>query len=98
MVPGGTMLVHDSFNAIGVTLAQMRLLLSSSQWRYCGRTGSLADYRRESLDAGAMAANAGRQLAGLPYFVRNMSVKVALVAHARPVARLLGHGDEPWPY
>ncbi|HEX3976326.1 MAG TPA: class I SAM-dependent methyltransferase [Solirubrobacteraceae bacterium] len=100
VTPGGALLIHDSFNAIGVMLAQLRLLVFSRGWRYHGRHGSLAVYRREPqpLDASAMAVNAARQLAGLAYFARNMCVKVALVAHARPVARLLGHGDEPWPY
>lgn len=96
--PGGALLIHDSFNAIGVMLAQLRLLVFARQWRYRGRAGSLAVYRREPLDTAGMAVNAGRQLAGLAYFARNMAVKVALVAHLRPVARLLGHGDEPWPY
>jgi len=96
--PSGALLIHDSFNAIGVMLAQLRLLVFSRAWRYLGRAGSLAVYRREPLDAAGMTGNAARQLAGLAYFARNMAVKVALVAHLRPVARLLGHGDEPWPY
>jgi predicted O-methyltransferase YrrM len=91
VVSGGTMLIHDCFNAIGVTLAQARLLFTSSQWRYRGRSGSLADYRRETLSAGQRLGNAGKQLAGLPYFVRNMAVKVYLVARGR-------QGDGIWPY
>jgi hypothetical protein len=38
-----------------------------------------------------------RQVASLPYFTRNMLVKVLLVAHLAPVARLLGSSGE-WPY
>lgn len=98
VVPGGAMLVHDSFNAIGVMLAQLRLLVVSRQWRYDGRRGSLAVYRRERLTAAQVAVNAARQLAGVPYFARNLLVKVALVARMAPLARLLGHGDAPWPY
>jgi predicted O-methyltransferase YrrM len=98
VAPGGAMLIHDSFNAIGVMAAQLRLLVFSRGWRYRGRHGSLAVYRREPLDAAGTAINAARQLTGLAYFARNMCVKVALVAHLRPLARLLGHGDEPWPY
>jgi hypothetical protein len=70
----------------------------SRGWRYLGRSRSLAIYRRESLGGAAWAANALRQLAGLPFFVRNLLIKVALTARAVPVARLLGHGDDPWPY
>jgi predicted O-methyltransferase YrrM len=98
VAPGGDLLIHDSFNAIGVMLAQLRLLVFSRGWRYRGRHGSLAVYHRERLDTPGMAVNAARQLAGLAYFARNTAVKVALLAHLRPVARLLGHGDEPWPY
>jgi predicted O-methyltransferase YrrM len=98
VVPGGAMLIHDSFNAIGVMLAQLRVLAFSRAWRYVGRSRSLAIYRRDTLDGAEWILNASRQLAGLPFFVRNMLIKIALVAHAVPLARLLGHGDEPWPY
>jgi predicted O-methyltransferase YrrM len=97
--PGGTMLVHDAYNAVGVTLAQARLLFASGGWRYVGRSRSLAEFRREQLSGGARMRNAFRQLADLPYFVRNGLIKVALVARLRPVARLLGQPDEDaWPY
>jgi predicted O-methyltransferase YrrM len=96
---GGTLLVHDAYNAIGVMLAQLRLLFFSSGWRYVGRTRSLAQYRREDLQAGARVRNALSQAVQLPYFVRNGLIKVALVARLRPVARLLGQPDEDaWPY
>ncbi len=96
---GGTMLVHDAYNANGVMLAQLRLLFLSSRWRYVGRTRSLAQYRREDLSPGARAANALRQAVHVPYFVRNSLIKVALLARLRPVARLLGQPDEDaWPY
>jgi predicted O-methyltransferase YrrM len=98
--PGGSMLVHDSFSSIGVTLALMRLMLLSRDFRYAGRARSMAEYRRVSvpLRAGERAANAGRQLAELPWFLRNVLIKVALVARLRPLARLLGHRSGEWPY
>lgn len=95
--PRGTMLMHDAFNAIGVTLAQLRLLLLSRDWRYRGRAGSLATYRRARLDPRARARNALEQLGGLPYFVRNLVVKVLIVARLRPLAALLGCRED-WPY
>ncbi|MGA2008919.1 MAG: class I SAM-dependent methyltransferase [Solirubrobacteraceae bacterium] len=99
VAPGGSMLIHDSFNAIGVMLAQLRLLVFSRRWRYGGRRGSLAVYRREPepLAGADVAVNAIRQLAELPYFARNLLVKVAVVARIAPLARLLGHGGG-WPY
>jgi predicted O-methyltransferase YrrM len=95
--PGGTMLMHDAFNAVGVTLAQLRLLLFSSDWRYQGRAGSLARYRRARLGRRARIHNALQQLAGLPYFARNMAVKVLIVAGLAPLATLLGCRED-WPY
>jgi len=98
VVPGGSMLVHDAFNAVGVTLAQLRLLLLSRRWRYRGRCGSLAEYRREELDGRAAAGNALRQIVAMPYFVRNALVKVLLLAGLRPLTRPLGHRGGDWPY
>lgn len=96
--PGGTMLVHDSFNAVGVMLAQLQLMVLSRRWRYLGRCGSLAEYRREQLTLVESTTNALRQMSQLPYFARNMLVKLALVARLMPLARLLGHRDRTWPY
>jgi predicted O-methyltransferase YrrM len=99
VVPGGTMLVHDAYNAVGVMLAQLRVLVLSRSWRYVGRTRSLAEYRREELAGTARLRNAARQLRGIPWFVRNGLIKVALVARLRPVARRLGLPDgDDWPY
>jgi predicted O-methyltransferase YrrM len=99
VAPGGTMLVHDAYNAVGVMLAQLRLLVLSPRWRYAGRSRSLAEYRREELTGAERLRNAAEQLRGIPWFVRNCLIKVALVAHVRPVARRLGLPDEDdWPY
>ena len=92
---GGTMLVHDSFSSIGVTLATLTSITFGSRWRYAGRTSSLAEYRREPV---ARVPNALRQLAQLPWFVRNVIVKVAIVTRLRPLARLMGHRGDHWPY
>jgi hypothetical protein len=65
-----------------------------------GRTRSLAEYRRveRPLRGRAWAANVARQLGQLPYFARNLIVKLALVARLRPLARALGHTSGDWPY
>jgi predicted O-methyltransferase YrrM len=86
---GGTMLVHDSFSSIGVTLATLSAVTFGSSWRYAGRSGSLAEYRRERVTGAARALNAVRQVAQLPWFARNVTVKALIVL------RLRG-GD--WPY
>ncbi|MGH2915459.1 MAG: class I SAM-dependent methyltransferase [Solirubrobacteraceae bacterium] len=100
--PGGTMLIHDSFSSIGVTLAILARLLGSASFAYRGRSRSLAEYRRAP--AGALAprtraASAAAQLAQLPWFARNVAVKLALVADRPRLARALGHpAGDPWPY
>ena len=98
--PGGTMLVHDAFSSIGVTLALIRLLAFGGEFAYVGRSRSLAEYRRveHPLRPGERARNAARQLAQLPWFARNVLVKLALVLRVRPLARLLGHRSGEWPY
>jgi hypothetical protein len=99
--PGGRMLVHDSFSSIGVTLALMRLLLLGGGFVYAGRERSLAEYRRvgRPLSLGERLRNAGRQLAELPWFARNVLIKVAIVLRAPGgVLRLLGHDSRDWPY
>jgi predicted O-methyltransferase YrrM len=98
--PGGALLVHDAFSSIGVTLALASTLFAGRGYAYAGRTRSLAEYRRVAtpLRAAERARNAARQASDLPWFARNVLVKVALVLHARPLARLLGHRSGDWPY
>jgi predicted O-methyltransferase YrrM len=98
VAPGGALLVHDAFSSVGVTLAILRLMTLGSRFRYAGRTGSLAEYVREPVEGAARVRNALRQLAELPWFARNLAVKLALVARLRPLARLLRHRDGHWPY
>jgi hypothetical protein len=99
--PGGRMLVHDSFSSIGVTLALLWLLLLGGDFVYAGRERSLAEFRRvgQPLSPAERARNAARQLAELPWFARNVVIKVAIVARApRRLLRLLGHDSRDWPY
>jgi predicted O-methyltransferase YrrM len=93
---GGTLLVHDAFSSVGVTLALLRLLVFGRRFRYVGRSRSLAEYRREEVAGRDRAANALRQLAQLGWFARNLAIKLALAAGLRPLARRLG--SEEWPY
>jgi predicted O-methyltransferase YrrM len=97
--PGGELLVHDAFSSIGVTLALGRAMLTTRRFRYLGRTGSLARYRAEPLAGGrARLGNAGHQLAELPWFARNLAVKVLLQSGLGRFTRYLGHPDSTWPY
>jgi len=95
---GGTLLIHDSFSSIGVTLALLTDLFTGKRFRYVGRTGSMAEYRREDLRAGERVANALRQAVQLPWFLRNVVIKVLIVLRLGPLTRLLGHTGGHWPY
>lgn len=96
---GGSMLIHDSFSSIGVTLAILRELAAGRRFRYVGRSRSLAEYRAD-LDGSARArlVNLARQIAQLPWFAKNVAVKVLLSLRlGRVLERLSGHRPE-WPY
>jgi hypothetical protein len=94
---GGTLLIHDSFSSVGVTLAIGATLLTGPRFRYIARSGSMTEYRREDLTPLDRAANAFRQLLELPYFARNVLFKLLILAKLRPVTRWLG-GTGEWPY
>jgi predicted O-methyltransferase YrrM len=87
--PGGTVLVHDAFSSVGVTLALLRHVLPGRRLRYLRRTGSLARFEV----APPAARDRARMLAELPWWLRNVAIKVALRA-----ARLFGHRATPDPY
>jgi predicted O-methyltransferase YrrM len=97
VVPGGTLLIHDSFSSVGVTLALLVTLVFGGEFRYVGRSGTMTEYRREQLGLGARLVSAGRQLAQLPYFFRNVIFKVLIVLGLRRVTFWLG-GNGEWPY
>jgi SAM-dependent methyltransferase len=83
---GGTMLVHDSFSSIGVTLALLTAITPARRWRYAGRSGSLAEY---VADGRGGPASALAQVAQLPWFAYNVALKALTVLRIR---------RGPWPY
>ena len=97
VAPGGTLLIHDTFSSVGVTLAIGATLLTSPRFRYVGRSGTMAEYRREDLILADRASDAFRQILELPYFARNVLFKLLILAGLRPVTKLLG-GTGEWPY
>jgi predicted O-methyltransferase YrrM len=97
---GGTMLIHDSFSSVGVTSAIVRELLLGRRFRYVDRSRSLARYRADLEGRGLRArlANVIRQFAQLPWFVRNVGLKVLLsLGVGRLIART-GRAAPEWPY
>jgi predicted O-methyltransferase YrrM len=96
---GGTLLIHDSFSSIGVTLAILRELSCGARFRYVGRSRTLVEYRAD-LPAGVRArgTNLVRQLGQLPWFAKNVALKVALTLGLGKVMRRLGRQPPTWPY
>jgi predicted O-methyltransferase YrrM len=91
---GGVVLVHDAFSSLGVTAALLRTLPVARRLAYVGRTGSLARLvvRRPGL------ADRLRPLRELPWWARNLVIKVLLRVRLRSIVRRLGHGEDFDPY
>jgi predicted O-methyltransferase YrrM len=99
VVDGGDLLIHDSFSSVGVTAAIGVSLLTSSEWRYLGRSESMTHYRREHLRGAERVRNVGRQLASLPWFVRNLIIKALILAKlGRLTQPLFKHDPATWPH
>ncbi|MBM6399485.1 class I SAM-dependent methyltransferase [Phycicoccus sonneratiae] len=94
VVAGGTVLVHDAFSSIGVTLALLRHVLPGDRLAYRGRVGSMARFVVARPTTGDRAA----MLRELPWWGRNVVVKVLLRLRLRRVAALLGHHGRDDPY
>ncbi|HEY0643749.1 MAG TPA: class I SAM-dependent methyltransferase [Nocardioides sp.] len=90
---GGRFLVHDAFSSVGVTLAMLVLALQGRA-RFLGRTGSLALFESNP----PSLRDRARLAAQLPWFARNLTVKVLLRLRLGLVARLLGHVGDADPY
>ena len=92
--PGAPILVHDAFSSIGVTLGILVRVLFSRELTYVSREGSLALFRTRP----PRLADRLRIVREMPWWLRNVGIKVLLRLRLRPVARLVGH-DSPYdPY
>lgn len=91
---GGGIVIHDCFSSIGVTLGILRHVLFSDRITYERRSNSQALFRVRR----PSAADRVRILAEMPWWIRNVFIKVLLRLKLRPVARVFGH-DSPYdPY
>jgi len=91
---GGHVLVHDAFSSVGVTLGLLWTLLTGRSLVYLDRTGSLARLRVGH----PSVADRLRPIRELPWWLRNVAIKVLLRLRLRSVARWWGHHDEADPY
>lgn len=91
---GGAIVIHDCFSSIGVTLGILVHVLFSGEIRYAGRSDSQALFFKSR----PSGRDRLRILGELPWWIRNVFIKVLLRLRLRPVARLFGH-DSPYdPY
>jgi predicted O-methyltransferase YrrM len=99
VAPGGTLLIHDAFSSIGVTVALLRELFAGRRFRYVARSRSLAHYRAD-LGPGVVArlGNGARQAVQLGWFARNVALKLALTLGAGAILRRVGRAVPEWPY
>ncbi len=99
VAPGGTMLIHDSFSSVGVTLAIGRELMFGSRFRYVGRSRSLTEFRADLDGTPQSRALNGLQLvAQVPWFVKNLLIKVLISVKLGGLLRLLTGREPEWPY
>jgi predicted O-methyltransferase YrrM len=94
LAPGGEILVHDSFSSIGVTCGILARVLPSRRYTYLDRAGSLARFVLRP----PTWRDRGRLLAQLPWFSRNVVMKVLLRLRLGRVAAVLGHKGPYDPY
>jgi hypothetical protein len=95
---GARICIHDAYSSIGVTLGLLRHVLPSRRLRYLDRTGSLARFEIAAASSPVSAADRLRILAELPWWLRNVGIKVLLRLRLYPLARLAGHHDRADPY
>lgn len=92
--PGAPVLVHDAYSSIGVTLGILAHVLFSRRLTYVRREGSMALFRTTP----PRLSDRLRIVREMPWWLRNVGIKVLLRLRLRPVARLVGH-DSPYdPY
>ena len=92
---GGLIAVHDAFSSVGVTLALLQTFLGRRGFSYVCAVGSLLVLRKGRASSAVASL---RLLARLPYFGRNLLVKIALRRGWRGLCRMLGHAGDTAPY
>lgn len=91
---GGRVLLHDAFSSIGVTLGILAHILFAGDVRYVDRDDSMARFEKRP----PSTRDRLRIIGQLPWWLRNVGIKVLLRLRLRPVARLFGHDSQYDPY
>lgn len=91
-------LLHDAYSSPGVTRAVFERFCGRSGISYVGSTGSLARFRTGDTSSGDRVSSALRMLARVPWFVRNLAVKISMRRRWVRAQRLLRHDGDAHPY
>ncbi len=76
VAPGGRLAIHDAFSSVGVTAAIMSRFPRGRRFRYLGSVRSLAIFERVDMTPGARLGNAARLSARVPWFAKNLFVRM----------------------
>lgn len=90
----GIVMIHDVHGSVGVTFALLVDSVGRRSVSYVDRWGSLARFRPTP----PVAAERRALYAGLPWFARNVGLKLLLRARLHAVAARLGHDGPDDPY
>jgi predicted O-methyltransferase YrrM len=99
VAPHGVLMIHDAFSSIGVTAAILSELAFAQDFRYLGRSRSLAIFARRPVQNGReRLVHTVKVMAQLPWFVRNVALKGFLTAGGRRLLVRSGRPVPDWPY
>jgi hypothetical protein len=92
--PHGEILVHDCYSSLGVTLGVLVKVLCSRRYAYLDRSDSLARFAVRA----PLPADRARLLRQLPWFIRNLVIKIGLRLWPGRAITVLGHTGPYDPY
>lgn len=92
--PHGEILVHDCYSSVGVTLGVLLKVLGSARYAYLDRADSLARFVVRPPGPGDRA----RLLRQVPWFIRNLIIKIGLRIWPGRGITILGHTGPYDPY
>ncbi len=96
LAPGGHLLIHDAFSAIGTTQAVLRRLWWNRRYRYVGCERTLLIFERADRSVPAALLDAARLSLRLPFFARMVAIKLARRRHLPRLERaLMRRENEP---
>lgn len=93
-----SIILHDAYSSPGVTLALFERFIGRSGIAYVGSVGSLARLRKAHTTRADRIRASARMLSRLPWFIRNLGVKVAIRRRWSLLQRILRHEGSAFPY